>query len=140
MYHKEWSLNLVVDTSVLLAVLTSEPERGRMVELTQDADLLAPASVHWEVGNALSAMIKRGRLTVSQATQVLKNYERIPIRFVEVALLESVKLAAEKNLYAYDAYLIACARDQKCGLISLDNALMKAALAAGVTVVEVPRQ
>jgi predicted nucleic acid-binding protein len=111
-----------------------------LVQLTQDADLLAPASVHWEIGNALSAMIKRGRLTLSQATQVLQNYEKIPIRFVEVGLLESVKLAADQKLYAYDAYLIACARDQKCGLISLDNALTKAALATGVTVVEVPRQ
>jgi predicted nucleic acid-binding protein len=133
-------LNLVVDTSVLLAVLTSEPERSRLVQLTQGADLVAPASVHWEIGNALSAMIKRGRLTVSQAALVLKNYERIPIRFVEVSLVESVKLAADQKLYAYDAYLIVCARDQKCGLVSLDTTLARAALAAGVTVIEVPKQ
>jgi predicted nucleic acid-binding protein len=140
LYHKEWSLNLVVDTSVVLAVLTSEPERARLVQLTRDADLIAPASVHWEIGNALSAMIKRGRLTVSQASVVLKNYERIPIRFVEVSLVESVKLAADQKLYAYDAYLIICARDQKCGLVSLDTTLAMAALDAGVTVIEVPKQ
>jgi predicted nucleic acid-binding protein len=140
LYRKRRSLNLVVDTSVVLAVLTSEPERARLVQLTQDADLIAPASEHWEIGNALSVMIKRGRLTLSQAALVLKNYERIPIRFVEVNLVESVKLAADQKLYAYDAYLIICARDQKCGLVSLDTALAKAALAAGVTVVEVPKR
>ena len=133
-------MNLVVDTSVVLAVLTSEPERARLVQLTQGADLVAPASVHWEIGNALSAMIKRGRLTLSQAALVLKNYERIPIRFVEVSLVESVKLAADQKLYGYDAYLIVCARDQKCGLVSLDTTLARAALAAGVTVIEGPKQ
>ncbi|MGD0015563.1 MAG: type II toxin-antitoxin system VapC family toxin, partial [Bryobacteraceae bacterium] len=60
-------MDLVVDTSVILAVLISEPERLNIVELTRDANLLAPASVHWEIGNAISAMIKRKRLTVLEA-------------------------------------------------------------------------
>lgn len=131
-------MNLVVDASVLLAVLTSEPERARIVELTQDVDLLAPASVHWEIGNALSAMLKRGRMNTVQATGVLKNYERIPIRFVEVSLPESIQISAERKIYAYDAYLIACARDQRCRLISLDQALLQAAKDSGVQTVEVP--
>ena len=131
-------MDLVVDASVLLAVLTSEPERARIVELTQDVDLLAPASVHWEIGNALSAMLKRGRMNTVQATGVLKNYERIPIRFVEVSLSESIQISAERKIYAYDAYLIACARDQRCRLISLDKALLQAAKDSGVKTVEVP--
>jgi len=133
-------VNLVVDASVLLAVLTSEPERARIIELTQDADLLAPSSVHWEMGNALSAMVKRGRLNTVQATAVLKNYERIPIRFVEVSLPESIQISVERRIYAYDAYLIACARDQRCRLISLDKALLQAATDSGVQTVEVPNQ
>ena len=133
-------MNLVVDASVLLAVLTSEPERARIIELTQDADLLAPSSVHWEMGNALSAMVKRGRLNTVQATAVLKNYERIPIRFVEVSLPESIQISVERRIYAYDAYLIACARDQRCRLISLDKALLQAATDSGVQTDEVPNQ
>jgi predicted nucleic acid-binding protein len=132
-------MDLVVDASVLLAVLTSEPERARIIELTQDVDLLAPPSVHWEIGNALSAMLKRGRLNTVQATAVLKNYERVPIRFVEVSLPESIQISAERRIYAYDVYLIACARDQKCRLISLDKALLQAATDSGVQTVEVPK-
>jgi predicted nucleic acid-binding protein len=133
-------MNLVVDASVVLSVLTSEPERARILQLTKDVDLLAPASVHWEIGNALSAMLKRGRLNTAQAKVVLKNYERIPIRFVEVGLVEAVEIAAEQDMYAYDAYLIVCARQQRCRLISLDKALLKAAEGAGVDVLEVPLQ
>jgi len=133
-------MSLVVDTSIILAALTSEPERPPILKMTQDQDLLAPASVHWEMGNALSAMIKRGRVTTAQAREVLKNYERIPIRFVEVNLPDAVEVAADQNIYAYDAYLIVCARQQRCRLISLDKGLLKAAIDAGVGVLEVATQ
>ncbi len=131
-------MNLLTDTSIILAVLTSEPERARILQMTKDANLIAPASVHWEVGNALSAMIKRGRLTAAQAKAVLKNYEKIPIRFVEVGLADSVELAAEQNMYAYDAYLVICARQQHCRIMSLDRALLRIAGSVGVDVLEVP--
>ena len=133
-------MTLVVDASILLAVLMSEPERPKIVELTKDVDLVAPASVHWEVGNALSSMLKRGRLTLGQAESVLKNYDKIPIRFVEVSLHESIRISAERKIYAYDAFLIACARDQRCRLISLDRALLQASVDSGIQVVEVPNQ
>jgi predicted nucleic acid-binding protein len=138
LYHQEKHLNLVVDASVLLAVLTSEPERASLLGLTQNADLIAPASVHWEVGNALSAMLKRARVTSTQAEAVLNNYERIPIRFVEVSLREAIQISSERKIYAHDAYLIACALDQRCRLISLDRALLQAAKDSGAQTVEVP--
>jgi len=70
-------MNLVVDTSVLIAVLVSEPERDTLIELTKDADLIAPGSVHWEIGNALAAMMKRKRLGLDQVAAVLSAYEQI---------------------------------------------------------------
>ena len=133
-------MTLVVDASILLAVLTSEPERPKIIELTRDVDLIAPASVHWEIGNALSSMLKRGRITLVQAESILKNYEMIPIRFVEVSLHESIWISADRKIYAYDAFLIACARDQRCRLISLDKALLQASKDSGVQVVEVPNK
>ena len=129
-------MELVVDTSVLLAVLLSEPERAKLVALTADADLIAPASV--QVGNALSSMLKRQRITIEQAKSILAAYDQIPIRLVDVSMKEAVTIAAELNMYAYDAYVIACARDQRIGLLSLDKALVAAAKQAGVTSVEVP--
>lgn len=54
------------------------------------------------------------------------------------ALRESLAIASKHNLYAYDAYLIACAQSERCKLISLDAALLGAATASGVAIVEVP--
>ena len=131
-------MDIVVDTSVLLAVLVSEPQRAKLVALTSDADLVAPASIHWEVGNALSAMLRRKRITVEQAMSVVGAYDQIPIRLVDVSMKDAVTVAAKLNIYAYDAYFIACARDQRIGLLSVDKGLLAAAAQAGVSTVEVP--
>ncbi len=133
-------MDVVVDTSIVLAVLTSEPERARIIDLTKDADLIAPASVHWEIGNALSAMLKRKRLTLEQATEVIHAYAKIPIRFLEVSLLDALRIAGANNLYAYDAYVVSCAQSQHCSLISLDRSLIQAARDTGVPVIEVTDQ
>ena len=111
---------------------------AKIIDLTKDADLIAPASVHWEVGNALSSMLKRARMTLTQAESVLKNYEKIPIRFVEVSLHEAIQISADRKIYAYDAFLIACAREQRCRLISLDKGLLQASKDSAIRVVEVP--
>ena len=121
----------------MVAVLTSEPERDLLVVRTRGADLLAPSSVHWEVGNALAAMLKRKRIERKQATRALQAYQGIPIRFLEVDLIEALELATIHDLYAYDAYVIACARNQRCSLMSLDRGLLRAAREAGVEVLEV---
>ena len=128
---------LVVDTSILVAVLVSEAERERLIELTADADLLAPGSVHWEIGNALAAMMKRKRLELDQVAAIVKAYEQIPIRFHDVDLQAAMEIAADYNLYACDAYIITCAREHRCPMITLDRSLSQAAKGAHVSVVEV---
>lgn len=127
---------IVIDTSAVVAVLLSEPERPGLIKSTRGADLVAPASFHWEVGNALTAALKRHRVTIPQAQRALNAYAAIPIRFVDVDLALSVEVAAEHGLYAYDAYLIVCALQQRAPLLTLDAALGRAASATGVSLQE----
>jgi predicted nucleic acid-binding protein len=128
---------LVVDTSVILAVLLNEPTKPELIRLTAGAELVAPLSLHWEIGNALSAMIKRKRLSLPEALQALSEYQKIPIRFLDVPLDESVQVVHQHQIYAYDAYFIVTARQQSCPLITLDSGLQTAARAAQITLVEV---
>ena len=131
-------MELVVDTSVLIAVLTGEPARDRLIARTHGAELLAPGSVHWEVGNAFSALLKRRRLKLPDVQAALTAYGQIPIRFVDVDLASALELADRFGLYAYDAYLMACARRQRAPLLTLDARLGRAAQEAGVDVLEIP--
>jgi predicted nucleic acid-binding protein len=131
------AVDIVVDTSVLIAVLTGEPTRDHLIARTQGADLLAPGSVHWEIGNAFSALLKRRRVRLSEVQSALAAYAQIPIRFVDVELAAALELADRFGLYAYDAYLMACARRQRAPLLTLDGRLGRAAREAGVELVEV---
>ena len=130
-------MNYVVDTSVVLAVVTNEPTRDQLVQATSDADLLAPASLRWEVGNAFSAMFKQQRVTLDEALAAVQTYERIPIRLVDVSLEATLRLSHRLRIYAYDAYVIVCALQQRCPLITLDRELQLAAREAGAKVLEI---
>ncbi|MBA3584523.1 MAG: type II toxin-antitoxin system VapC family toxin [Gemmatimonadetes bacterium] len=123
---------LIVDTSVVIAVVTNEPHKTDLVRHTRNVGLLAPASLPWEVGNAFSAMLRRERITQDEALRALAEYRRIPIQLVDVSLEAALKLAGRFGVYAYDAYMIACAFDHRCPLITLDAKLKGAAQEAGV--------
>lgn len=131
------SMDIVIDTSAVIAVIANEPEKPSIVKHTLGANLIAPASVHWEVGNAFSAMFKRRRISLSQAKEAIKSYERIVFRFIDVDLGQSLELSDRLDMYGYDAYVLACALNLRSPLLTLDKKLAAAAPAVGVRVLEV---
>lgn len=130
-------MNLVIDASVIIAVVMNEPGKPALVNLAKGVNLLAPSSVHWEIGNAFSAMFKRKRITLIEARKAIEAYYQIPVRFIEVDLLQAIEIADQSGIYAYDAYIIASAHNQKCPLVTLDAGLVDVAKQAGITVLEV---
>lgn len=137
MYNCTIKMKVVVDTSVIIAVLTNEKHKKELIRKTAGADLVAPSSLHWEVGNAFSAMLKRNRIILDLIYKALDTYSEITIRFKEVGLKETMRLCAKYDLYAYDAYFIACAQKYNLPLLSLDKVLIRAAIKSGVEVREV---
>ncbi len=130
-------MNIVVDTSVIIAVLVNEPAKNIIVDRTKGADIFAPHSVHWEIGNAFSAMLKRNRITLEQSIKAIEIYSKIIIQFVDIDLKDSLELCNELKIYAYDAYIISCALQYQSPLITLDKGLIRSATQKGVQVLEV---
>jgi len=130
-------MDITVDTSMLIAVIGNEASRDRAIKLTTGHGLIAPSSVHWEIGNALSAMIKRNRITLAQANACIEVYQNIPIRLVDVDLKQSMVLVSKLRIYAYDAYLLACATQFGTPLLTLDGLMKVAAASLGIEVLEV---
>jgi len=120
-------MKVVLDTSALIAVLLGESSRDRIIQKTEGADLIAPASLHWEVGNAFSAMFKRGRLGVELALEAHRRYEEVPIQFVEADIAAALRLCDRLDLYAYDAYMLDVAKRHRAPLLTLDGGLKDAA-------------
>ena len=130
-------MNVTIDTSALIAVIGNEQSKQKIIEVTKGCSLYAPASVHWEIGNAFSAMFKRRQSTVELTKQALNVYRKIPVKFIDVPLEKALELSYAQNIYAYDAYLIQCAQQTSTPLLTLDKGLKRAAEKAGVQLLEV---
>ncbi len=130
-------MDIVIDTSALLAVIVAEPERDRIVESTSGHTLIGPGSIPWEIGNAFSAMLKQRRLGLTEVQQGLEIFHTIPLRWVRVDLNNAISIANQTKLYAYDAYFLDCAVRHSAPLLTLDRALERAALKLGVKLMEV---
>lgn len=129
-------MDIVADTNIFLAVALNEPERGRIITVTADASPLAPEILPYEIGNALSAMVKRRKLTQSEALEAERLIGRIPVRFVSADIHGSLQLALEHDIYAYDAYFLHCAQAFSCPLLTLDRRMKQVAGYIGIKVLE----
>jgi predicted nucleic acid-binding protein len=59
---------------------------------------------------------------------------------LEISMKQAVELSARLNIYAYDAYILACALDRRSPLLTLDRALAGRARELGLEVMEVQPQ
>ena len=130
-------MEITIDTSALIAVIGNESSKQKIIELTEGSSLLAPASVHWEIGNAFSAMFKRQAISIKVAQEALAAYHSIPIKYIDVHLERTLHIAKEFNIYAYDAYLIQCAEQTSSHLLTLDKGLARTAQQMGIALLEV---
>ena len=130
-------MKITIDTSALIAVITNESSKNRIIQLTTDTQLYSPMSVHWEIGNAFSAMIKRKRILLSQAKEAVDEYNKIPIKFIDVELNATLEIVEHLQIYAYDAYLIKCSQLTNSPLLTLDQGLIRVANLLGIKILEV---
>ena len=129
-------MSIISDTNIFLAVILNEPEKDRIIQITSGIDLSAPEILPYEIGNALSAMLKRGQLGDKDALAAQKATNKIPVRLLAVDIQEALKLAIEFNIYAYDAYFLQCAMALSSPLITLDNRMKKVAAELDIEVLE----
>ena len=132
-------MKVVVDTSAIIAVLLGESHRAQIVRQTEGVDLSAPETLHWEIGNAFSAMFNRDRFGVEVAVEALRRYHAIPIQWVDVELEEAIRTSSQYDLYAYDAYMLVAARRHHAPLLTLDGGLKEAARESGIELLEVQK-
>src|SRR5208337_608301 len=101
--------SLVVDTSVLLAVLLNEPTRRALVNATE--------------GYSLVAGVRRKRISAADVQQAWASYQSVPVRLAHIDAGRAVNLALESGLYAYDGYVLQTALAEGLALLTLDLGL-----------------
>ncbi len=129
-------MNIISDTNIFLAVALDEPEKGRIIQLTSELDAIAPEILPYEIGNALSAMIKRKQITHDEALSAQRTASLIPVRLISIDIKQALKLAIKFNIYAYDAYFLQCAKAMSIPLITLDKRMKQVAAKLSIEVLE----
>ncbi len=130
-------MKIVIDTSVVISVITNESHKEKLIKITEGRTLIAPESLQFEIGNAFSAMFRRNRITLDDALRAIEIYLTIPIQYFPVDILRAINIAEQFKIYAYDAYFIECAARNRSPILSIDEGLIEAAGNYGVHLVEV---
>lgn len=129
-------MEVVTDTSIFLAVAMNEPEKGSLLKTTKGIQLIAPEILHYEIGNALTAMMKKGRIRAEEMIFVFSQVIQIPVDLRRTDIQEALSLAARYNIYAYDAYFLECAARIRQPLLTLDHGMKNIATKMGITLME----
>lgn len=130
-------MNIVIDTSAIIAVLINESSKKSIIRTVTGCTLIAAQSIDAEIGNAISAMFKRKRINLIQAEKVINNYNKIAIRKEKIRILDAIKLSLELNIYAYDAYVLDTALKFKAPILTLDKELERKAQELNIEILEI---
>ncbi len=129
-------MEIVADTNTFLAVALDEPERAGIVALTTGHDLVAPEVLPFEIGNAITALAKRGVLQAGEVSAVWDAVQTIPVDLRAVDIKAALDIAMRFGMYAYDAYFLECALGLRLPLLTLDRGMKSVARELGIEVLE----
>ncbi len=122
---------------MVIALIVSDEERKSVVDVIDGYDFVCPESIRPEIGNAVSAMFKRGRISLNEGIEITEGFQKINIQTVFLNLNRAVEISHKFNIYAYDAYVIECAERLKSPLVTLDSRMKDVAKKLGITIIEV---
>ncbi len=93
-------MDVISDTNIFLAVALDEPEKEKIIQLTLDINAVSPNILPYEIGNALSAMVKQKRITRNEAFTAFDKTGMIPVRLVQVDVKQALNIALKYNICA----------------------------------------
>ena len=93
-------MKIVADTNTFIAVALNEPEKGMIIRLTEGHDLVAPEVLPFEIGNALTAMMKRNALKTDEVILAWDIVQYIPVDLRRIDIGAALNVATQYNIYA----------------------------------------
>ena len=129
-------MKIIADTNTFIAVALNEPEKAKIIQLTEGHDLIAPDVLPFEIGNALTAMMKKNALKKEEVESAWEIIQQIPVDLRHTDIKSALSIAIKFNLYAYDAYFLKCAENLHSPLLTLDLGMQRVARAMGITILE----
>lgn len=135
---------LVIDASLASAWCFPDERTGYtngvLQAISSSVEGTAPRLWAYEVRNSVLMGMRRGRIGEADAKEFLSSLKDLNIRLSDPVSYDDVfKLADRHSLTVYDAAYLDVAIRERSQLASLDAAMCKAAVKAGIPLFEVPR-
>ena len=130
----------ILDASVAVAWLLHDEKDARAdaaLARLAETEAFVPQVWHLEVRNSLLIAERRGRISGNEALTRLRSLKGLPIRTdAEPDLDAAFELARHHRLALYDAAYLELAKRRSGALASLDTALVRAAVAEGLLLID----
>jgi predicted nucleic acid-binding protein len=127
---------IVVDCSYTMAMVMPDERRPRSLALAEESQLVAPQIWRYEVANALSMAVRRGRLEADRATMLSRRVDDygVDLDRGDITVHQRYIAARTHDLSAYDAAYLDLALHRRYGLATLDARLGDLARRLGLVV------
>ena len=125
--------DIVIDASCVLEFLLNQESKDLVVRKVGERSLVAPHCMPYEIGNAVSKLMKRKLISIVDGVAVYHEFARIPVRFVDPDIPDSILIAGNTDSYAYDSYYISVAKRLGMPLFTLDDTMKSNAQKQGVS-------
>ena len=124
--------DIVIDASCVISFLLNQEGSKNVVSIVGENQLVAPSCLPFEIGNAISKLIKRKLISVYEGVSVFHEFARIPIRLIEPDIPNSIVIAGESESYAYDCYYLNIASQMVLPLFTYNDKMKETAEKRGI--------
>jgi predicted nucleic acid-binding protein len=114
-------MEILIDACAIMAVIVKEPERDLVIQLTQDAVMVSPNMVSYEIANALTKMMKKRVIERERMVSAFGYFKKIPIKTIEIDIERALEISWDHKIYAYDACYLEAAKRLVLPLLTFDG-------------------
>ena len=123
-----------MDACVIMSVIVKEPERDIVIKLTQDADIVSPNMISYEIANALTKMMKKKIIEKERMINAFCYFKKLPLKSIEIDFGNALEIAWEHKIYAYDACYLEAAKRLNLPLLTFDGTMIKVGKELGINI------
>jgi len=127
-------MEILMDACAIMAVIVKEPERDLVIQLTQDAVMVSPDMVSYEIANALTKMMKKKVIEKERMLNAYIFFKKIPVKTIEINIEKALEIAGDYKIYAYDACYLEAATRLNLPLLTFDDNMIKVGKKLGIKI------
>jgi len=119
----------------IMAVIVKEPERDLVIQLTNNAVMLSPNMLPYEIANALTKMMKKKVIDKENMVYAFECFKQIPIKNISIDFRKALEIAWDYKIYAYDACYLEAAKRLGLPLLTFDGNMIKIGKEIGIKII-----